>query len=56
MSDEVERVVARVRNSVILVVGVVARGMLRRTVLVIIAVACEVTCVFGSQVARCWDE
>ena len=41
MSDEVERVVARVRNLMILVVGVVARGMLRRTVLVIIAVACE---------------
>ena len=44
MSDEVERVVAHVRNLVILVVGVVARGMLRRTVLVIVAV----TCVIGS--------
>ena len=45
MSDEVERVVARVRNSVILVVGVVACGMLRRSVLVIV-----VTCVVDSRV------
>ena len=56
MSDEVERVGARVKNSVILVVGVVARGMLRRTIVVIIAVACKVICVIGTQVARCWDE